>query len=303
MRYSSKFRSPFFLTLGFFLVVCFFVWFLFCLFVLFLGGFLVLVFSLVCCFYSTVQELFVLLHGICLGTLPCRGWSVIETKGCFSLERHLPCVVLFNFSQAVTPPVHVADVLGCTLHSLLLWSQDKSGAKDTVLKVSAVSHHQVLARVVPTACRCWSLADISSYWRHSWSKDFKVFFFLFAVRGLCPGSLASLCVFTSWIFWTLFHSKMPSLKLRAWFAADMYLFQSSKSGSCDWSGCLSTPLCLVQVRTRAQCCSFLHQLLICVEEHLNWAGSLELYGHVKCDAKARSGSTHCLYQGCPRDWS
>lgn len=50
----------------------------------------------------------------------------------------------FYFSQAVTPPAHVADVLGCTLHSLFLWSQDKSGAKDRVLKVSAVSDHQCL---------------------------------------------------------------------------------------------------------------------------------------------------------------
>lgn len=47
-------------------------------------------------------------------------------------------------------------------------------------------------------------------------------------------------------------SKMSSLKLRAWFASCLYLFQSGKSGWCDWSECLPTLLCLVQVRTRAQ---------------------------------------------------
>lgn len=84
------------------------------------------------------------------------------TKGCFSLEGHLQDhIALFYFSQAVTPAAHVADVLGCALHGLFLCSQDKSGDKDRMLKVSAVSGHQVLARVVPIACRCWSLANIS----------------------------------------------------------------------------------------------------------------------------------------------
>lgn len=29
------------------------------------------------------------------------------------------------------------------------------------------------------------------------------------------------------------------------------------------------------------------------------AGSPELDAHIKCSAKPRSGSVHCLYQGCP----
>lgn len=76
-----------------------------------------------------------------------RGCIVTADKRMLQLEGHLQNhVAPFYFSQALTFPAHVAAVLGSTLHGLFLCSQDKSGAEDSV--VSAVSRHQVLARVV-----------------------------------------------------------------------------------------------------------------------------------------------------------
>lgn len=193
------------------------------------------------------------------------------TKGCFSLKRHLQDhVAPFYFSQAVTLPARVADVLGCTLLDLFLCSQDKSGAKDRVVSVSCVWS--------PGACQGSTSCNTGAgLWLISPPPpedilDLKTLrFSSFCLQlGECVQAPLHLFVcLCHGLSDTLFHSKMSSLKLRAWFASSLYLFQTSKSGSCDWSECLPALLCLVQVRTRAQCCSFLHQLLIWIEEHLS----------------------------------
>lgn len=137
---------------------------MFCFFVCLFSGVLFIF------IFGGVLVFFYLFLFKCAGAVPAAAWdlpedfamlSVMEVvlsclmKGCFSLEGHLlDHIAMFYFSQAVTPPAHVADVLHGTFHGLFLCSQDKSGAKDRVLKVSAVSGSQVLARVVPTACRC-----------------------------------------------------------------------------------------------------------------------------------------------------
>lgn len=134
--------------------------------------------------------------------------------------------------------------------------------------MSAVSSHQVLARVVPTACRCWSWLTSPPTEDILGLKTLRFSSFCLQLGDCVQAPLHLFVHSLHGLSDTLFHSKMSSLKLRAWCASSLYLFQTSKSGSCDWSECLPTLLCLVQVRTRAQCCSFLHQLLICVEEHL-----------------------------------
>lgn len=61
---------------------------------------------------------------------------------------------------------------------------------------------------------------------------------------------------------------------------------------------------VVQARIRTWRCPFLHPLLEHTDSRLSHrvrAGSLEFGGHIKCHAKATSGSTHCLYHGHPED--
>lgn len=202
--------------------------------------------------------------------LICDGGCIVTPdKRMLQLEGHLQNHdAPFYFSQDVTLPAHVAAILGCTLLGLFLCSQDKSGAKDRVLCQLCL-----VTRCLPGHFHDHQLHAGAGLWLISPTEDvlgLKTLRFASFYLQLGDCVQAPLHLFVHSLHGlsdTLFHRKMSSLKLRAWCAS--YCTSFKQANLVHVTGVsVPTILCLVQVRTRPQCCSFLHQLLICVEEHL-----------------------------------